>query len=127
MVPGLAIRTLGTPRGERGIRIVKGALTRYRVMAYVVGVMLLVLVFIAVPLKYLGDNPTLVEVVGPIHGFLYVVYLIFTVDLTFRLRWPIGRMLLIMLAGTIPFMSFVAERWVTRNARARAGTEPAAA
>ena len=105
----------------------KGALTRYRVMAYVVGVMLLVLVFIAVPLKYIGDNPALVEVVGPIHGFLYVVYLVFTVDLTFRLKWPIGRMLLIMLAGTIPFMSFVAERWVTRNARARAGTEPAAA
>lgn len=117
----------GGARSERGMRTVKGALTRYRVMAYGVGVMLLVLVFIAVPVKYIGDNPTLVEVVGPIHGFLYVVYLIFTVDLAFRLKWPVGRMLLIMLAGTIPFMSFVAERWVTRNARARAGAEPAAA
>jgi integral membrane protein len=100
--------------------IVKGALIRYRVMAYIVGVMLLVLVFIAMPVKYIGDDPSLVETVGPIHGFLYVVYLVFTVDLAFRLKWPFGRMLLIMLAGTIPFMSFVAERWVTRNARAEA-------
>ena len=98
----------------------KGALIRYRVMAYIVGVMLLVLVFIAMPVKYLGDDPSLVETVGPIHGFLYVVYLVFTVDLAFRLKWPFGRMLLIMLAGTIPFMSFVAERWVTRNAPAEA-------
>jgi integral membrane protein len=100
--------------------IVKGALIRYRVMAYVVGVMLLVLVFIAMPVKYIGDDPSLVETVGPIHGFLYVVYLVFTVDLGVRLKWPLGRMLLIMLAGTIPFMSFVAERWVTRTARAEA-------
>jgi integral membrane protein len=100
--------------------IVKGALIRYRVMAYIVGVMLLVLVFVAMPVKYIGDDPSLVETVGPIHGFLYVVYLVFTVDLAFRLKWPVGRMLLIMLAGTIPFMSFVAERWVTRNVRAEA-------
>ena len=98
----------------------KGALIRYRVMAYVVGVMLLILVFIAMPVKYIGGDPSLVETVGPIHGLLYVVYLVFTVDLAFRLKWPIGRMLLIMLAGTIPFMSFVAERWVTRNVRAEA-------
>jgi integral membrane protein len=100
--------------------IVKGALIRYRVMAYIVGVMLLVLVFVAMPVKYIGDDPSLVETVGPIHGFLYVVYLVFTVDLAFRLKWPVGRMLLIMLAGTIPFMSFVAERWVTRTTRAEA-------
>jgi integral membrane protein len=105
---------------------VKGALTRYRVMAYVVGVMLLVLVFVAVPVKYIGDDPTLVQTVGPIHGFLYIVYLIVTIDLAFRMKWPLGRMLLIMLAGTVPFMSFVAERWVTRHARSKADAEAAA-
>jgi integral membrane protein len=104
---------------------VKGALIRYRVMAYVVGVMLLVLVFVAMPVKYIGDNPSLVQVVGPIHGFLYVVYLIFTIDLAFRLKWPLGRMLLVMLAGTIPFMSFVAERWVAHHASSRSEPEPA--
>ena len=53
----------------------KSTLLRYRVMAYVVGVGLLVLVLIGVPLQYAADKPAVVEVVGPIHGVLYMVYL----------------------------------------------------
>lgn len=92
----------------------KAALTRYRVMAYVVGVMLLVLVLVAMPLKYVAGEPALVETVGPVHGFLYIVYLVTSFDLSMRGRWPIGRTVLVMLAGTVPFLSFVAERKVTR-------------
>ncbi|GAA1539922.1 DUF3817 domain-containing protein [Kribbella lupini] len=90
----------------------RGALTRYRAIAYVVGVMLLVLVFVAMPLKYFGDNPAVMNVVGPLHGFLYVVYLLFSFDLARRVRWPLGRLILVALAGTIPFLSFYAERRV---------------
>lgn len=89
------------------------ALTRFRVMAYIVGVFLLVLVFVAMPLKYLADQPTLVAVVGPAHGFLYMVYLVTAFDLAVRAKWPFGRTILVLLAGTIPVMSFVAERKVT--------------
>lgn len=96
----------------------KGALLRYRVMAYVVGVMLLVLVFVAMPLKYLGDDPTLVETVGPVHGFLYAVYLLTVLDLALRTKWRWGFTLLVMLAGTIPFLSFVAERRVVHRVAA---------
>ena len=60
------------------------ALTRYRVAAYVVGVVLLLLVLVAMPLKYLADSPGLVAVIGPIHGFLYIVYLVVTFDLSMR-------------------------------------------
>jgi integral membrane protein len=98
---------------------VKAALTRYRVMAYVVGVMLLVLVGVAMPLKYLADQPRAVEIVGPVHGFLYAVYLIVSLDLALKCRWPLGRTLLVLLAGTVPFMSFLAERDVTREVRTR--------
>jgi integral membrane protein len=101
---------------------VKAALTRFRVMAYVVGVMLLLLVFVAMPLKYLADQPRLVEVIGPIHGFLYAVYLLVTLDLASRLRWRIVRTVLVMLAGTIPFLSFVAERRVVRDVRLQQAT-----
>jgi len=99
---------------------VTGALTRYRVMAYVVGVWLIVLVLIAVPLKYLADSPGMVQVVGPIHGFLYMVYLVTVLDLAFRARWSPVRTVLVMLAGTIPFLSFVAERRVSREMAATA-------
>jgi integral membrane protein len=98
---------------------VTGALLRYRVIAYVVGVVLLVLVLVAMPVKYLGGDPTLVGLVGPVHGFLFMAYLVLTFDLGRRVDWPLTRMGLIMLAGTVPFLSFVAERWVTRYVRER--------
>jgi integral membrane protein len=96
---------------------VGAALTRYRVVANIVGVVLIVLVLIGMPLKYLGNDPTVVETVGPAHGFLYMVYLLTAFDLGRRARWPLGRMVLVMLAGTVPFLSFYAERTITRQVR----------
>ncbi|MCD2188511.1 DUF3817 domain-containing protein [Actinomycetospora soli] len=100
---------------------VVAAMRRYRVGAYVVGVGLLVLVLVAMPLKYLADQPLLVAIVGPIHGFLYMGYLALTADLGVKARWPVGKLLLVALAGTIPFVSFVAERKVTAPLRASSG------
>ena len=97
---------------------IRGALLRYRVMAYVVGVMLIVLVLVAMPLKYFADVPGPVAVVGTAHGFLYIVYLIAAFDLALRARWSAKGTVLVLLAGTIPVMSFVAERIVTRKTRA---------
>jgi len=98
---------------------VAGALTRYRVMAYVVGVMLIVLVFVAVPLNYLADVPEVSAVVSPIHGFLYIVYLLTAFDLALKARFTAKGTVLVLLAGVVPFVSFWAERRVT--ARVRAG------
>jgi integral membrane protein len=95
-------------------RPVQAALLRFRVVAWVVGTGLLVLVFVGVPLHHLAHRPGVVAVLGPLHGFLYIVYLLTSVDLAFRCRWPVLRTVLVMLAGTIPFLSFVAERRVTR-------------
>ncbi len=95
------------------------ALGRYRVMAYVVGVMLMVLVFVAVPLRYAAGVPEVSAVVSPIHGFLYIVYLIAAFDLALRAKFTAKGTLLVLLAGVVPFVSFWAERRVT--ARVRAG------
>ncbi|BCY06074.1 DUF3817 domain-containing protein [Actinoplanes sp. L3-i22] len=103
----------------------QGALTRYRIIAWIVGVFLVVLVLVGMPLKYIGDNDTVVAVIGPLHGFLYMIYLLLTFDLSRRARWPFGRMVLVMLAGTIPFFSFWAERKVTRSWVANTALEPA--
>ncbi|MEU5961530.1 DUF3817 domain-containing protein [Micromonospora parva] len=94
------------------------ALTRYRVIAWIVGVALILLVVIGMPMKYAFDNPVVVETVGQAHGFLYMVYLAAAFDLSRRADWPLKRMILVMLAGTVPFVSFYAERrvsgWLTR-------------
>jgi integral membrane protein len=94
---------------------VQGALIRYRIIAWVVGCGLLALVVVGMPLKYIGDNDSVVAIVGPLHGFLFIVYLLLTFDLARRARWAFPRMLLVMLSGTIPFLSFWTERKVSRN------------
>jgi integral membrane protein len=100
----------------------RAALQRYRVLANVVGVVLVVFLLVAVPLRYLGGEPRLSEMISPIHGFLYIVYLGVTVDLARRADWTVGRTLLVALAGTVPFLSFVVERRMTRDVETRLAT-----
>jgi integral membrane protein len=93
-------------------------LTRYRVMAFLTGVVLLAGT-IALVLKAL-DVPHMEPGTGYLwvaHGYLYLVYVIVSAMVGVRLKWPIPRFALVMLAGTIPTMSFVAEHYVTRAAR----------
>jgi integral membrane protein len=110
------------------------ALVRYRVMAYVTGTLLIVLVFVAVPLQAAGVTSDVAKIVGTGHGFLFLVYLVAAFDLTVRLRVPVGRMILVLLAGTVPFAAFYAERRLTefceqteRRGRAAAAAEDASA
>jgi integral membrane protein len=104
---------------------VRASLLFYRTLAYVVGVGLIILLLVGVPLKYLADSAGVVSVVGPLHGFLYMVYLVAAVNLAFRARWSPVKTVLVMLAGTIPFLSFVAERKVTADELSREEARPA--
>lgn len=88
--------------------------TRYRVMAYIVGVLFNALVFIGLPLKYLAGQRW-VAAGWTAHGFVYMVYLLAAFMLTRQLRLRAGHTLIVLLAGTIPVMTFVVERWVTRR------------
>jgi integral membrane protein len=84
-------------------------------MAYVTGVLLLVLVFVAVPMKYLAGDDKVVSVVGTLHGWLYFIYVLVAFHLSHVARWRAPKTILVLLAGTIPFASFVAERRVMRE------------
>lgn len=96
------------------------ALLRYRIMAFVTGV---VLVAGTIALIVKAIHPEGVETLNGVlwvgHGWLYLIYAITTLDLGLRLRWKLTRIALVMLAGTIPTMSFVAEHFVTRDTRAK--------
>ncbi|MBD0736834.1 DUF3817 domain-containing protein [Streptomyces sp. CBMA29] len=92
-------------------------LTRYRVMAFVTGVLLIVLT-VGTIAKYVLDingAGTFTRAVGFAHGWLYVVYLIFAFDLCNKAKWPLGRMAWVLLAGTVPTAAFFVERRVTRE------------
>lgn len=91
------------------------ALLRYRIMAYAVGVGLIILVCIGVPLQYGAHSPGVVKVVGPIHGALYIVYLLASLDLARRARFGLLQLAAMVAAGFVPFVAFVVERQVVRR------------
>ncbi len=94
------------------------ALARYRVAALVVGFALIVLC-IAMVLRYGFGQHWAVAVWGPIHGMLYVGYVLLAFDLAYKDRWSLTGTLGVLLAGVIPGVSFVAERIVHRKVLAR--------
>jgi integral membrane protein len=104
---------------------VSGAFLRYRIMAWVTGVVLAVaFVWLIVGRLFLDygipeARPTLYGYLWIAHGWLYFLYLIAGVDLAFRVRYSVGRTLLILIAGTIPFASFFAEAAVHKDLKRR--------
>jgi integral membrane protein len=94
-------------------------------MAWIVGVLLLG-VTAGTIWKYAGNDDRMISIVGPMHGFLFIVYIVTALDLSFRLRWSVVRTLLVCLAGTVPFFSFVAEHIVTRDTKALLASQDAA-
>lgn len=112
----------GTPDADIRTRRVQRALTRYRVIAWIVGVLLIVLFCIGLPLQFAAGHRGVDRIVGIAHGMVfYPLYLVATVDLGWRSRMRPVQLLLTLIAGTIPFLSFVAERetrrWVSTHPR----------
>jgi integral membrane protein len=95
----------------------QSVLTRYRVLAYVTGV-LLVLLCLSMIGKYalqIDGAADVTRVVAIAHGWLYVIYLVLAFDLGSKAKWPFGKLAWVLLAGTIPTAAFFVERRVTRE------------
>lgn len=80
---------------------------RLRLFGLVEGTSLLLLLFVAVPLKYGADWPEAVRWVGWIHGILFLVFLVDLAWVHFRFRWPVLRSLMVFVAALLPFGPFV--------------------
>lgn len=108
------------------------ALLRYRVMAYVVGVLLVVLICIGVPLKYLtaagsahDAGEWITSYLGIAHGYLYMIFVVMAALLARRARWTIAFTVTTLLLGTVPVASFYGERRATARVRAQMAATPA--
>jgi integral membrane protein len=88
--------------------------TLYRTMAYITGVILIILCALAVAQAFAPVSGA-VNAVGTLHGGLYIVYLLVSFPLTRRLRLRPRPTVAVLLAGTIPVMTFVVERWISRT------------
>ncbi|MFH9421771.1 DUF3817 domain-containing protein [Streptomyces sp. NPDC017529] len=93
----------------------RSVLTRYRVMAYVTAVMLLVLCACMVAKYGFDTGKDLTLVVSQIHGVLYIIYLVFAFDLGSKAKWKFGKLLWVLISGTIPTAAFFVERKVVRE------------
>ena len=93
-------------------------LTRFRLMAILCGVNLLLLIFGYMPAKYLFDavetNKWLIFI--PItHGYLYIVYILTALQIGVQRKMSLLTILALIAAGTLPFASFVAERRIVKK------------
>jgi integral membrane protein len=95
-----------------------GALTRYRVMAFVVGTALIMLTIVIVFQAFGAHVKLAEEIVAPVHGYLYLVYLAAAADLARRAHWKLGRILLVVAAGFVPTLAFFVEHRVYQQMEA---------
>lgn len=113
----------------------RGSFTRYRVMAFITGGFLLLLVlemFLKYALQLNGVQadgsaaPVLGNWIAFVHGWIYVVYLVAVFDLWSRMRWGFGRIVALIAGGVVPVLSFVMERnarfWFDETLAARNGS-----
>ncbi|MCA1029732.1 DUF3817 domain-containing protein [Bacillus timonensis] len=80
---------------------------RFRVMGFIEGASLLILLFIAMPLKYWAGLPQAVTYVGSIHGFLFILYLFIIAYTTFKVRWSLIWAASAVIVAFIPFGNIV--------------------
>lgn len=83
---------------------------RFRVIAIAEGISFLLLLGIAMPIKYVMHQPLAVKYMGWMHGLLFIAYIITAVPLFSRLKWPMERLYGVILAAVLPFGTFVLER-----------------
>ena len=97
----------------------------YRVLAFIVGVLLAFCALVAAPLKYLAAEGSDLQQFGEsasimwlFHGWIFMAYVVVAFLLARRARWSMGFTVLMLVAGLIPLLIFWVERQVTRKVRA---------
>ncbi|GAB3011711.1 DUF3817 domain-containing protein [Spirosoma pulveris] len=83
---------------------------RLRLIGFLEGISLLVLLGIAVPLKYAFANPSLVRAIGPVHGLLFLLFALNTLQVGIEQRWRFATTWKVLLGCVIPFGTFYIDR-----------------
>lgn len=99
------------------IEKIRSALTGYRVMAWMTGIWLIALCYEIVMHYVVGDES--LNWITMVHGWVYLVYLLFTANLAVKVRWPISKTIGVLLAGTVPLLGIIVEQVQTRELKER--------
>jgi integral membrane protein len=91
---------------------------RLRLIALLEGLSFLVLLGIAMPLKYLANSPTPVKITGWIHGLLFVLYLLAVADVSRKRQWSMAQVAGALVASVVPFGTFILDAKLRQEEKA---------
>ncbi|WP_373522620.1 DUF3817 domain-containing protein [Aquiflexum sp.] len=90
-------------------------LKRFRLISIVEGTSFLLLLFIAMPLKYMMDLPLAVTYVGWAHGILFVIYIYAVFPTARKMTWNFSKTFFALIASVLPFGPFIFDRYLTKE------------
>ncbi len=91
------------------MELLRTAIGRLRVVGFFEGVSFLVLLFIAMPLKYMYDMPEVNKIVGMVHGLLFVLYVFGVIQVRIEYSWNWRKTMIALIASVVPFGTFYAD------------------
>jgi len=83
---------------------------QFRLISLLEGLSFILLLFVAMPLKYIWELPQMVQIVGMAHGILFIVYIIAAYFLGETLNWSRKTLLIVWVCSILPFGPFYMER-----------------
>ena len=96
----------------------KSKIGQLRIIAFLEGMSLLILVFIGMPFKYWLNNPLVVKTLGPIHGILFLLYVVSTIGVAVNQNWSFKTTTWkVLLASFIPFGTFYIDKKILREVK----------
>ena len=93
------------------------AFSRFRIISIIEGISYLLLLFVAMPIKYLGDNPYPVKIVGMGHGVLFVLFVIALFHVMYKCKWDKGLGFQLFVYSLIPFGLIMIENAIKKQKR----------
>lgn len=95
------------------------AVSLFRIISILEGISYLVLLLIAMPLKYLAGKPEAVKYVGWAHGILFVLYMLALANVWFAARWSFKKVVVAFLASLVPLGPFIFDRQLKKEEAAK--------
>jgi integral membrane protein len=100
---------------EKAFELINSSLGRLRIIAFVEGVSFLILLFIAMPLKYMWGQPNAVRSFGSLHGLLFVLYVLYVFLCKAEYGWSNRKALILLAISVVPFGNFYADKHYLRE------------
>lgn len=97
--------------------MLKSAFGRFRIISIIEGLSYLLLVFVAMPIKYLGDNPYPVKVVGMGHGVLFILFCFALLHVMVKCKWNLGLSFKLFVYSLIPFGFIIIEKEIKKQTK----------